>query len=97
MRVGDIRTIKQILKWRECEGCGKPAKYRLTFLLKHFRRNPSSTAYGKDDCSWCSDLDVFSCERCKHTLTQAPSGYEPECCISPLKRFKHIAFYWQEQ
>ena len=91
MKVG--RITQHIIKWRECDSCNRPAKYRLTFLFEHFRGNPASNAYQKDDCSWCSDLDVFSCERCKHTLSQAPRGYDSGYGIMPLKKFKHFGFY----
>ena len=94
MKVGDIRTKKEIARWRECEGCGRPAKYRFTFLLELYRGNPASKAYQKDDCSWCSDLDIYSCERCKHTLSQSPGGYSAGCGIFPLGKFKHMGFYW---
>jgi len=93
MKVGEVEIIKQVVKWRECEGCGRPAKYRLTFLLEHFRSNPASKAYQRDDCSWSSDLDVYSCESCKRTLSQAPHGYDTGCGIMPLKKFKHMGFY----
>ena len=96
MKVGETKTTKQITRWRECEDCDRPAKYRLTFLLEHFRSNPASKAYGGDDCSWVSDLDIFSCERCKHTLSQSPHGYAPGCGVFPLKKFKHMGFYWEE-
>jgi len=96
MKVGEIKITKQIARWRECECCGKPAKYRLTFLLEHFRSNPASKAYQRDDCSRCSDLDVFSCERCKHTLSQAPHGYDSGCGTFPLRKFKHLGFYYSE-
>ena len=95
-RVGDVRITKEVAHWRECEGCGLPARYRLTFLFEHFRSNPASSAYREDDCSWCSDLDVFTCERCKRTLSQAPSGYNSGCGIFTLKKFKHMGFYWKE-
>ncbi len=97
MKVGDIRVIRQIAQWRECEGCGKPAKYRLTFLLQDFRSNPASKAFGRDDCSWISDLDIYSCENCKHTLSQSPHGYNSGCGCFPLIKFKHMGFYWITQ
>ena len=95
-RVGDIRTRRELCQWRECENCGRPAKYRITFLLEHFRSNPSSKAYRRDDCSWSSDLDVFSCENCKHTLSQAPHGYDSGYGIMPLKNCRHLGFYWKQ-
>ena len=60
MKEGDTRT--QIAKRRECEVCGKPATYKYTFLLEGARSNPASAAYGKDDCTWCEDEAMFTCE-----------------------------------
>ena len=58
-----------------CESCGEPATVLFMFLLDNYRRNPASRAYGRDDCSWCSDLDVFSCESCRRELSRCRDGY----------------------
>ena len=95
-RVGDIRITKEVCQWKECEECGNPAKYLITFLFEHFRGNPASKAYQRDDCSWASDLDVFSCEDCRRTLSRAPKGYDSGYGLMPLKKLRHIGFYWKQ-
>lgn len=74
---GDKKRIVTVKEYRraECEICGEPADYRLTFLLEGSRSNPASSAYGRDDCSRCSDQDVFVCkEHEKETRWNPPAG-----------------------
>ena len=47
---------------KKCEFCEKDAMYKLTFLLPNARMNRSSSAYGKDDCSYCEDAARFVCQ-----------------------------------
>ena len=99
MRVGEIKTTKQIARWRECDVCGYPAKWRITFLDDNnggCRRNPSSKAYGRDDCSWCSDYDVFACGKHEKEVKRSePRTNFNWCGAFPLKNFKHMGFYWE--
>lgn len=96
MKVGEIRTKREICQWRECEECGLPAKWRITFLLDNARNNPTSSAFRHDDCTWCSDLAVFACGKCEKELRiNPPQGYK-WCAAFPLKRYKHMGFYWRE-
>ena len=55
-----------------CEVCGEPATRRHTFLLKGTRTNPRSSAYGRDDCSRCSDDEAFACEEHEREVRNAP-------------------------
>lgn len=95
-KVGEIRTTSEIARWHECEQCGMPARYKCTFLLEGARRNPNSKAYGKDDCSWCSDLDIYACEKHKNEIWRDHDGYVI-CSCFPLKNFKHMGFYWEKK
>lgn len=45
-----------------CEECGEIATHCLTFLYEGGRSNPASSAYGKDDCTWCADETIFACD-----------------------------------
>lgn len=93
MRVGDIEVIKYRIRWRECAICGIPASFRITYLLDHCRSNPGSSAYGRDDCSWCSDAENFACRRHKQEVRRdSPRGMS-ECSTFPLTKFKHMGFY----
>ena len=99
MRVGETRTITEVAKWHECEVCGYPAKYRITFLNDGdagARRNPGSSAFGRDDCSWCSDHETYACQKHKKQLERKEPSWSYHWCASfPLKEFKHMGFYWK--
>lgn len=64
INAGDTRTTIEVYCRHECEACGAPAEMRHSFLLPNPRRNPASSAYGKDDISWCSDGESFTCMTC---------------------------------
>ena len=92
-RVGDIETKTYIWRWRECEACGKPAAYLITFLLDGARHNPASKGYGKNDVSWCSDYEIYACKVHKaESERNAPWGYG-RCSAFLLAKFKHLGFY----
>jgi len=89
---GDIRTTTHVHRRIECEECGEPAHYKYSFLFEGMRSNPASSAYGCDDCSWCSDVDVFTCKGCHPTV---PNG----CVNTPSRytmgeRFAHMFLEW---
>ena len=95
MRVGEIIAEKKMAKWRECDICGLPAAFCITFLLTgNCRANPASNAYGRDDCSWCSDAEAFACRRHEREVRKNPPAGMSECSIFPLKKFKHMGFYF---
>ena len=91
VRVGDREVIEYVWKWRECDECGIPARFRVSFLLDNYRSNPASSGYRRNDCSWCSDYEMFACKNHKHTV-EPPHGYG-SAGYFPLKRFKHMGFY----
>lgn len=94
MKEGDVRT--QVCVRRVCEECGELATHKLTFLLPHARTNQASSAYGKDDCSWCSDKAVFVCDECeknRHSIAkELGMGW---CAAFPYKRFEHMFLNWE--
>ena len=95
MKEGDIR--KQVAKRRDCEVCGELAAKRLTFLLPHSRSNPSSTGYGKDDISWCSDSEVFVCDEHETDAREIGRNRGVEYCSTFFyERFPHVFLYWVE-
>lgn len=96
MKEGDTRTLKQVCKRRECGECFKPATHKLTFLLRRTRMNPASAAYGRDDCSWCSDKDVFACKvHEKDRQNIAKSLGMVWCAAFSYERFPHMFLYWE--
>ena len=93
MREGDTRT--QVATRRECEVCGELATWRHTFLLENCRSNPASSAYGRDDCSWCSDAEAFACDEHKDAVVRdsCPLGMG-WCATFPYSNFKGMFLYW---
>ena len=89
-KVGDRVTVIHEWHWQECEYCHLPAKYRVTFLLPDCRTNPASSAYHHDDCTWCADEVLYTCE--EHKKQARLNGYEL-CSIFPLARFQRMGWY----
>ena len=89
---GDIRTRIDRRVRITCEECGELAVYKHSFLLEGMRSNPASSAFRKDDCSWCSDVDVFTCKECRPTL---PNGCDPRSSRFEIgERFAHMFLEW---
>jgi len=95
MKVGDIIIERKQVQWHECQVCGLPAICRITYLAAgNCRANPASNAYGRDDCSWCSDAEAFACKHHKQQVQRdLPIGMS-WCATFPLKNFKHMGFYF---
>jgi hypothetical protein len=91
---GEIKVVRKTRVRIECENCGEFATKRHTYLLENARRNPASSAYRHDDCSWCSDGDVFTCDACKPT---APNGMHWCSTFSVSDRFAHMFLSWVEK
>ena len=93
-KVGQIIVERKQVCWRECQVCGLPASWRITFLAsENCRSNPTSKAFGRDDCSWCSDAEDYACKKHEREVgNNAPAGMN-WCASFPLKRFKHMGFY----
>lgn len=90
---GDTRT--QIRMRRSCEMCGEAATKKHTYLLDNARLNPASSAYGRDDCSWCEDAHEYLCDDCQ---SETPDGYGP-CSIfsATAGHFAHMFLHWIEE
>lgn len=79
MKVGEVKIIKQIVRWRECDECGLPASFRITFLV--------------DDCPWCSDAEAYACKRHERAVRASPPDGMTWRATFPLTKFKHMGFY----
>lgn len=99
MKEGERRTTKEICKSRDCEICGEKATARLTFLLPSCRSNPASSAYGKDDCSWCSDAEMFVCKEHEKDRYKIAKELNMEWCglFPNTEKFKHMFLYWHKE
>ena len=95
---GDVKvtTYKRVRKC--CDNCGEPAHYLNAFLLPNFRNNPASTAYGRDDCSWCEDERRFSCKdpNCQRDMRHL-DGYVSCSTFPASERFAHMFLVWEIQ
>lgn len=95
-KLGEERIIKEICVEHTCQECGEPAQYMYTYLLKGARSNPQSSAYGKDDCSWCEDDRAYACEEHKVKVERdVPEGMV-WCSTFPRKNFEHLFLYWKQ-
>jgi hypothetical protein len=90
---GDVEYIVRTKVRKRCEICDGLAKYKHTFLLEGMRNNPASSAYCKDDCSWCQDAEVFTCGPCKPDV---PDGYVGGSRFECGDRFAHLFLEWEE-
>jgi len=89
-----VKWVKKVQSRKFCESCEeKPATKKNTFLLEGMRSNPASAAYGLDDCSWCEDEAVFTCDTCKPGI---PSGYVECSKFSYGDRFASLFLEWDE-
>lgn len=91
-KIGDTRTIVETYMRHECECCGKPAVKRHSFLLDGARYNSASTAFGKDDISWCADDEAFICSDCPEPKRE---GMNWTASFSG-ERFSHMLHFWHE-
>ncbi len=98
---GEIKTIVKTCVRRECENCGEPATQRHSYLNDGpcgARNNPASSAYGRDDCTWSSDHDLYTCNTCtqRECSNSIPSGYN-WCSTFKVERFPHMFLVWKER
>lgn len=95
---GETKTVTSRRIRKGCDVCGERADYQVTYLLPNARRNPASSAYGRDDCSWCSDTIRHYCaECCKHgNRWPEVEGYETCSMFPAIERFAHMFLEWVE-
>lgn len=89
------KTVTSTCLRRECDVCGAPAHFKHTFLLDGARSNRASSAYGRDDCSYCEDACRYVCK--EHISDrEAPPGMSWCSTFPASDRFKHMFLYWAE-
>jgi len=93
---GEVKIVRRVRTRVECEQCGEPADFRYTYLLPNARSNPASKAYGKDDCSWCSDAETFGCQACYGDREPLMEGYRWCSTFTAGPRFAHMFLVWRE-
>ena len=90
---GEEQVIRRVRYRHECHECGEPAHFKQTYLLNGSRLNSASSAFGRDDCSWCEDESVFHCK--EHKAPQL-EGYEKCSTFADVDTFAHMFLYWHE-
>jgi len=94
---GDVERIERVRVRKICEVCGERlAVLKQTYLLIGTRSNPASSAYGKDDCSWCEDAHVFMCDECSGCSAATPEGYVSCSVFKCGDRFASLFLEWKE-
>jgi hypothetical protein len=88
---GEGETKTMVMVRKACEECGDPAHYRHTYLLPEHRVNPASSAYRRDDCTWCSDHEVFTCKTCKRPEVE---GYSWCSTFPATEKLAHMFLRW---
>lgn len=98
MKLGDLILIQKECVEQTCFECELPATKRITFLYENSRSNPSSSGYRKDDISWCSDEEAFSCEKHEKEVrdNHCPSGMKSCSTFTRSERFEHMFLKWKE-
>lgn len=95
---GDIETVTRRRRRHECGICGAPAHYKHTFLPQGARSNPASSAFGRDDCSWCGDACQYVCREHLEEGRETPPRGMCWCSTFPAsERFKHLFLYWEDE
>lgn len=95
---GEVQYARKVRTRRDCDNCGEPATKRLTYCLINGRRNPASSMYGRDDCTFCADAEAFACDTCEREVERAccPDGMDWGGTFSAGGRYDHLFLYWVE-
>lgn len=96
---GEEQVIRRVRYRHACHNCGENAHFKQTYLMDNARRNPASSAYGKDDCSWSEDEAVYFCKNGRAGGECRPPslpGYGMCSTFPATKQFAHMFLYWHE-
>lgn len=99
--MSDVQIIHKRLADRACDYCSAPATYRNTYLNdgeRGARHNPASSAFGRDDCTWCSDFDDYLCAKCheRDETDNVPDGFG-WCSTFEKSKFPKMFKVWVEE
>jgi len=96
---GERKFVMKVRQRRECAECGEPATKKLMFCYINGRRDPRSSMYGRDDCSFCSDYDAFSCSEHGRLVERehCPDGMNWGGTFSSGGRYDHMLLKWTER
>lgn len=96
---GEIKVVIKTRMRRECESCGELATKKHEFCYINGRRNPASSMYGRDDCTFCSDHDAYACEDCSREVERdgCPDGMNWAGTRTATPRNAFAFLYWSER
>lgn len=96
---GDTKAVIKTRVRRECDNCGEPATKRLSFCYVNGRRNPASSMYGRNDCTYCSDHDAYACNECEREVGRVcrPDGMDWSATFTANRNFSHMFLRWTER
>lgn len=95
---GETKVTTHIRRRQCCENCGEPATLRFSFCYVNGRRNPASSMYGRDDCTYCSDANAFACSDCEGEVRReaCPNGMDWAGTHTLGQFNSHMFLYWAE-
>lgn len=96
---GEMKFTLQKRVRRECDNCGEPATKRFSFCYINGRRNPASSMYGRDDCTWCSDAEAYSCNECEKEVKRVccPDGMDWGGTVTAGSNLDHMFLHWVDR
>lgn len=96
---GDIKVVIKRRVRRDCDNCGEPAMKEINYCYVNGRRNPASSMYGRDDCTYCSDAKAYACEACERQVQRVccPDGMGWSSTFTCNDRNAHRFLYWSER
>lgn len=96
---GDVKVSIETRVRRGCDNCGEAATKKHTYCFVNGRSNPASSMYRRDDCTYCSDAESFSCDACHNEVKRAccPDGMSWTSTFSISPAFGHLFLYWESR
>lgn len=96
---GDVKVVIKTRYRRDCDNCGEPATKRITYCYVNGRRNPASSMYGRDDCSYCADAEAFACDECERNVERVccPDGMKWGSIFTASDHSAHMFLKWGEK
>lgn len=96
---GEIKLVVKKRVRRDCDNCGEPATKEINYCYVNGRSNPASSMYRRDDCSYCSDANAYSCDECERDVERVccPEGMKWASTFTCNDRHTHRLLYWSER
>ena len=95
---GDTTVEVYVRRRCGCDNCGEPATKLFSFCYVNGRRNPASSMYGRDDCTYCSDAKAYACEDCQRDVQRVtcPDGMTWGATHTLGNGNEHMFLCWEQ-